>query len=343
MKRYKLISLFIFCLAGTYVQAAPPFISYAGQVASGGQPYQGTGQFKFAFVNTAGDATYWSQDGTSTSGSEPTGFVSTQVNGGYYSILLGNTAISGMGAIDPSLFKTYSDIHLRVWFSDGVAAFEEMSPHRPFASVPYALNAGVAAGEITANQLSEQVLKYFKPELIQSPQAPANVYTGQQITLGAQVQGKHLTYQWQRDGQSIPGATNAQFIITDANASVHDGNYSLMISNDFGDVTTSAVQIVVSTGQASTHTADLNASVALEMIWVQPGSFTMGSPTTEAGRSTITDRETEHNVTLTNGFYLGKYEVTQAQYEAVMTGNTDSLSATPSQYGGNADRPVEMV
>ena len=268
MKRYKFIPLFIFCLAGTYAQAAPPFVSYAGQVASGGQPYQGTGQFKFAFVNAAGDTTYWSQDGTSTSGSEPTGFVSTQVNGGYYSILLGNTAISGMGAIDPSLFKTYSGVHLRVWFSDGVAAFEELSPHRPFASVPYALNAGIAPGEITANQLSEQVLKYFKPELIQSPQAPANVYTGQQITLGAQAQGKHLTYQWQRNGNPLPGATNSQFIITDANASVHDGNYSLMISNDFGDVTTTAVQIVVSTGQASTHTADLNASVSLDMIWV---------------------------------------------------------------------------
>ena len=139
MKRYKFISLFIFCLAGTYAQAAPPFVSYAGQVASGGQPYQGTGQFKFAFVNAVGDTTYWSHDGTSTSGSEPSGFVSTPVNGGYYSILLGNTAISGMGAIDPSLFKTYSGVHLRVWFSDGVAAFEELSPHRPFASVPYAL------------------------------------------------------------------------------------------------------------------------------------------------------------------------------------------------------------
>ena len=109
-----------------------------------------------------------------------------------------------------------------------------------------------------------------------------------------------------------------------------------MISNDFGDVTTTAVQIVVSTGQASTHTADLNASVAMEMIWVHPGSFTMG-------QSDISNASPEHNVTLTKGFYLGKYEVTQAQYEAVMTGNSDGLSATPSNWPNNADRPVEQV
>jgi len=89
------------------------------------------------------------------------------------------------------------------------------------------------------------------------------------------------------------------------------------------------------------HTADLNASVQLQMLWVEPGTFTMGSPTTEAGRQS--DREDEHNVTLTKGFYLGKYEVTQAQYEAVMTGNTNSLSVTPSQWPNNPNRPVEKV
>jgi formylglycine-generating enzyme required for sulfatase activity len=76
------------------------------------------------------------------------------------------------------------------------------------------------------------------------------------------------------------------------------------------------------------------------MLWVEPGTFTMGSPTTETDRST---NETEHNVTLTKGFYLGKYEVTQAQYQAVMTGNTDSLSATPSEWPNNPNRPVEKV
>jgi formylglycine-generating enzyme required for sulfatase activity len=84
----------------------------------------------------------------------------------------------------------------------------------------------------------------------------------------------------------------------------------------------------------------------LEMIWVEPGTFTMGSPETEAGRQT---NETEHNVTLTKGFYFGKYEVTQAQYEAVMTGNTetnssgDVISATPSKLAGQPGPPTGNV
>ena len=91
------------------------------------------------------------------------------------------------------------------------------------------------------------------------------------------------------------------------------------------------------------HVVELNSTVDLEMIWVEPGTFTMGSPESEAGRNNDEGRETQHEVTLTQGFYLGKYEVTQAQYEAVMTGNTDGLSATPSQYSGNPNRPVEKV
>ena len=84
------------------------------------------------------------------------------------------------------------------------------------------------------------------------------------------------------------------------------------------------------------HVVELNSTVDLEMIWVEPGTFTMG-------QNDISDASPEHNVTLTNGFYLGKYEVTQAQYEAVMSGNTDSLSATPSNFSGTPNRPVEQV
>ena len=129
---------------------------------------------------------------------------------------------------------------------------------------------------------------------------------------------------------SLDGNLTSSITITGTVDVNTTGVYTLTYSVSDGASNEANATRVVNVGQASTHNADLNASVQLQMLWVEPGTFTMGSPTTEAGRQS--DREDEHNVTLTKGFYLGKYEVTQAQYEAVMTGNTDSLSATPSQW-----------
>jgi formylglycine-generating enzyme required for sulfatase activity len=74
------------------------------------------------------------------------------------------------------------------------------------------------------------------------------------------------------------------------------------------------------------------ADLSMEMLWVEPGTFEMGSQTTEAGRG---NNETPYTVTLTSGFYLGKHEVTQTQWEKVMGSN-------PNKFKG-ADRPVEEV
>ena len=70
----------------------------------------------------------------------------------------------------------------------------------------------------------------------------------------------------------------------------------------------------------------------MEMIYVAPGSFMMGSPNSENGRQ---DDEAQHRVTLTKGFWLGKYEVTQKQWKSVMGNN-------PSRFKGD-DLPVEQV
>jgi hypothetical protein len=78
MNLHKFIPPCILFLSGAYAQAAPPFVTYAGQVASGGQPFNGTGQFKFAFVNADANVTYWSHDNTSSAGSEPTAFLSME-------------------------------------------------------------------------------------------------------------------------------------------------------------------------------------------------------------------------------------------------------------------------
>ena len=126
-------------------------------------------------------------------------------------------------------------------------------------------------------------------------------------------------------------------MIEDIDKTQHDGNYFLVVSNDFGTVTTPTTTIDVNS-TPTTHTVP--SANNLEMIFCPPGTFMMGSPTTEAGRG---ENETQHQVTLTNGFYLGKYEVTQAQYETVMTGNSEGLNAKPSQWPNNNNRPVEKV
>jgi len=52
-------------------------------------------------------------------------------------------------------------------------------------------------------------------------------------------------------------------------------------------------------------------------VWIEPGSFVMGSPANELDRSSD---ETQHTVTLTQGFWLSDHETTQAEYQAVMGG-----------------------
>ena len=63
-------------------------------------------------------------------------------------------------------------------------------------------------------------------------------------------------------------------------------------------------------------TVKLLDEVPMVFVWVPPGSFRMGSPHPEVGRGS--DEGPVHEVTLTRGFYLGKYEVTQEQWEMVM-------------------------
>jgi hypothetical protein len=137
---FKSLCFFFLCFVfASIAQAAPPILNYSGQVAVDGAPFTGTAYLKFAFVDGSGQFSYWSHDGTSANGSEPDGNVSVSVSGGLYSIMIGDTQIAGMGEVDASVFQNHNDVHLRVWFSDGVNGFEQITPDRRFASVPYVL------------------------------------------------------------------------------------------------------------------------------------------------------------------------------------------------------------
>ena len=63
---------------------------------------------------------------------------------------------------------------------------------------------------------------------------------------------------------------------------------------------------------------DLPGGATMAMIWIEPGTFTMGSP--DSDDRAKSHEKPQHEVTITEGFYLGKYEVTQAQWASVMGG-----------------------
>ena len=75
--------------------------------------------------------------------------------------------------------------------------------------------------------------------------------------------------------------------------------------------------------------ASVKNGIGMELILVPAGSFMMGS---ESGKA---DEKPRHEVTISQPFYMGKYEVTQAQWQAVMGSN-------PSNFKGD-NLPVEQV
>ena len=76
------------------------------------------------------------------------------------------------------------------------------------------------------------------------------------------------------------------------------------------------------------------------MVWIPPGTFLMGSPTNEVDR--WHDEGPQTRVTLSRGFYVGKYEVTQGEYLRVM-GSNPSWFSTNSGDAEDLSRPVEVV
>jgi formylglycine-generating enzyme required for sulfatase activity len=78
---------------------------------------------------------------------------------------------------------------------------------------------------------------------------------------------------------------------------------------------------------------DQEKKVKLELVWISPGKFKMGSPDGEKDRE---GREKQHEVTITKGFWMQTTEVTQAQWEAVMGSN-------PSGFKSDPHLPVERV
>lgn len=101
--------------------------------------------------------------------------------------------------------------------------------------------------------------------------------------------------------------------------------------------------VLVLAGMAFSHASaqdsvvrvDLPDGQRMELVWVEGGTFTMGSNDARGVDKRYESTRPEHTVGV-GGCYMGRYEVTQGQWRAVMGEN-------PSHFTGNDSLPVEQV
>jgi formylglycine-generating enzyme required for sulfatase activity len=97
-----------------------------------------------------------------------------------------------------------------------------------------------------------------------------------------------------------------------------------------------AALVVPQAGQAAGR--EYTNTIGMEFVMIPAGTFMMGSDGDD--RQAAADEKPRHQVTISQPFYLGKYEVTQAQWEAVMGSSPYTLERSNPYYGlpGMADR-----
>ncbi|MBI2924245.1 MAG: formylglycine-generating enzyme family protein [Verrucomicrobia bacterium] len=101
------------------------------------------------------------------------------------------------------------------------------------------------------------------------------------------------------------------------------------------DTTTLAATQHVTHPDASSAVASASSRTNFEgMVWIPAGEFIMGSPTDEVGRDQ--DEGPQTRVMIAQGFWMGRCEVTQAEYQSVMGTNPSNLTGDPAS-------PVEKV
>jgi hypothetical protein len=136
-----LVFAFLIAVHALSAAAAPSVCSYQGELRVDGQPFSGSADFKFAIL-CGGTTTLWSNDGTSANGSEPTDPIILDVDGGIFTVLLGDPELA-MLPVTADLLAGCAEPLLRVWVDAG-AGFEQLSD-LPLASSPVALVSDIAA------------------------------------------------------------------------------------------------------------------------------------------------------------------------------------------------------
>lgn len=202
-------------------QPVPGILAYQGSVSDNGSAVTGPVSLKLALVNAGGTVTFWSNDGSSVAGSEPTAAVVVQASQGVFTVSLGDTATPNMTASVPSAVFGNADVRLRRWVAiGGGGTFTLLSPDVRLHAVGYALkaqtvsdgsvtNASLAASSVTADKLASGTIDQALPN--------QSGHAGQALlTDGATVRWGSPFMPWLqvKVGDPVTAAANTGYVVT---------------------------------------------------------------------------------------------------------------------------------
>ena len=161
--------------------------------------------------------------------------------------------------------------------------------------------------------------------------AYAKIPDGSEYAAAKRLGWRELTGKWQVVGGTEPGRlvwddTEGLAVLSKAGGPSRGDDFELSLGRETVRVT---LEKITGPERGRDWTVDLGGSERVQLKWIAPGSFQMGSNDGDS------DEKPVHRVTLSQGYWLGSTEVTQGQWQSVMGSN-------PSHFkGGNL--PVEKV
>ena len=182
-------------------------------------------------------------------------------------------------------------------------------------------SSSLSSGSITSGSLDPNLTRYFLPEITSVPPS-LSILQGDSTSLSVQASGKFMTYQWYRNGVAIQGAIQPTLSLQDLNASLNEGNYSLVVSNDWGSITSQNVTLSIAT---ALPTIALNGAASI--------THEAGTPYVDAGSNAADALGNDLN---------GSIVVTGADFNVSSVGQrTISFSVTDA--GGNQNTTTRTV
>lgn len=143
-----------------------------------------------------------------------------------------------------------------------------------------------------------------------SGNAPLDVQFTDQSTPGS---SPITSWAWDFNNDGTVDSTEQNPKPTIQDTGVYDVKLTVYSASGFNSITKNDCINVTS---ANSATINLPGNVPLEMVWIPAGTFMMGRYANE--QDSQSNESPQHQVTIASGFWMGKYEVTKAQWNAVM-------------------------